>query len=302
MDSSGPVVCLGEAIVDLICERRLAPGEPVDRLVPHPGGALANVAVAIARSGGRAAMAGGVGDDEWGAWLRDGLAREGVGTDSVVAVEGVETPVAIARFDSDGEPHFQVYGQGIGPAMAAVLERLEQVIPASQGLVVGSNTMVGELEREVTRAAVVAAAESSVPVVLDPNFRPSRWGDRKTPALYCGELCASAALVKLNRAEAELLSGCGDPARSARMIAATGPRLVVVTDGPGPVYTAGSVETRVQPEPVEVLSPLGAGDTFAGVLVAGLSRLGWDFGRVGEVLAEACDRAGASCLHWGAQG
>ncbi len=302
MDSSGPIICLGEVIVDLICERRLAPGEPVDRLVPHPGGALANVAVAISRSGGRAAMAGGVGEDEWGAWLRDGLVREAVETDLVIPVQGVETPVAIARFDRDGEPRFQVYGQGIGPAMAAVLESLKEAIPASQGLVVGSNTMVGPLEREVTRTAIEIAAENAVPVILDPNLRPSRWGDRETAARYCSELSASSAVVKLNRAEAELLSGSGDPARSAQLIAATGPRLVVVTDGAGPVFTAGAVETRADPGAVEVISPLGAGDTFAGVLVAGLSRLDWDFSRAGEVLDEACDRAGESCRRWEAQG
>lgn len=302
MDSSGPIICLGEVIVDLICEQWLASGTPPERLVPYPGGALANVAVAISRSGGRAAMVGGVGDDEWGTWLRNDLTREGVDTESVISVEGVDTPVAIALFDSEGEPRFQVCGQGIGPAMAAVLEPLKAAIPASQGLVVGSNTMVGPLERQVTRTAVEIAAANAVPVILDPNFRPSRWGNRETPARYCRELCASSAVVKMNRSEATLITGVDDPALSAREIAGTGPRLVVVTDGAGPVITAGAFETRVEPDPVEVISPLGAGDVFAGVLAAGLARLDWDFSCAGEVLGEACFRAGECCLFWGAQG
>ncbi|MFA9400574.1 MAG: carbohydrate kinase [Acidobacteriota bacterium] len=301
MDSSGPIICLGEAIADLICKRRLSPGEQPDRFVPHPGGALANVAVAIARSGVPSAMAGGVGDDEWGAWLRDDLDEEGVDTGSLVAVEGVNTPVAIVRFDSHGEPRFQIYGQGIGPAMSESLEPLKRAIPASQGLVVGSNTMVGPLEREVTRTAIGIAARYEVPVVLDPNFRPTRWGDRETPARYCRELCASAAVVKLNRVEATLISGVVDPTDAARAIAATGPRLVAVTDGAGPVLTAGAVEARADPEPVEVVSPLGAGDAFAGALTAGLSRLGWDFSRAGELLDEAAAAGTAACRCWGAR-
>lgn len=301
MDSPGPIICLGEVIVDLICERRLAPGEPPDRLVPYPGGALANVSVAIARSGVGSVMAGGVGADEWGTWLRDDLARRGVGVDCVVPVEGVDTPVAIVRFDHDGEPGFQVYGQGIGPAMAAVHEQVEAAIPSSQGLVVGSNTMAGALEREVTRAAIETAAGHAVPVIFDPNFRPGRWTNREVPARYCRELCGRSAVVKLNRTEAELMTGIDDPARSAREITAAGPRLVVVTDGAGPVHTAGAVEFRADPDPVEMVSPIGAGDAFAGALAAGLARLEWDFSRAGELIGEACSRAGAVCRTLGAQ-
>ena len=58
------ILCLGEAIADLICERELEAPEVGRQLRPRtPGGALANVAVAIARAGGDAALLGGVGDD-----------------------------------------------------------------------------------------------------------------------------------------------------------------------------------------------------------------------------------------------
>ena len=43
-------------------------------------------------------------------------------------------------------------------------------------------------------------------------------------------------------------------------------------------------------ERVEVVSPLGAGDAFMGSLAAGLAGLGWDLGRVAEVLPAACRR------------
>jgi len=39
--------------------------------VPSPGGVTANVAATAARHGGSVALAGGVGDDRWGAWLHD---------------------------------------------------------------------------------------------------------------------------------------------------------------------------------------------------------------------------------------
>ena len=43
--------CLGEALVDLICEHPVASLTEADSFSPHFGGALANVAVAAARAG-----------------------------------------------------------------------------------------------------------------------------------------------------------------------------------------------------------------------------------------------------------
>ena len=118
-DSTRPILCLGEAIVNLICERNLGPGESPETLVAHHGGALPNVAAATATRGVASALIGGVGSDHWGEWLIAGLADEGVLTDWVAVLEQTRTPMAIALFDSSGEPSFQIYGEHIGPTMLA---------------------------------------------------------------------------------------------------------------------------------------------------------------------------------------
>ncbi|MDX6668634.1 MAG: fructokinase, partial [Solirubrobacteraceae bacterium] len=58
-----PTLCLGEAIVDLVCEHPVADLAEADSFVPHLGGAVANVAVGAARCGAEVALAGGTGDD-----------------------------------------------------------------------------------------------------------------------------------------------------------------------------------------------------------------------------------------------
>jgi sugar/nucleoside kinase (ribokinase family) len=80
-----------------------------------------------------------------------------------------------------------------------------------------------------------------------------------------------------------------------------GPEVVVVTDGDGPVICRGASSAASQPEPVEVVSPLGAGDAFMGSLIAGLDRAGWDLGATGDLLGEACREAGQACRLWGAR-
>ena len=122
------IVCLGEAIVDLICERELSEFGEADRFAPHPGGALANVAVAASREGASAGLLGGVGDDPWGSWLRERLWHERVDVSSLETVAGLMTPVAFVTFDWEREPSFSVYGEGIGETMAAAAGHLDEAI------------------------------------------------------------------------------------------------------------------------------------------------------------------------------
>ncbi len=303
-DPSRPILSLGEAIVDLICERNLEPGEAPDSFRPHHGGAPANVAAAIARGGMPAALLGGVGRDSWGDWLVQGLESGGVETDWIARIDDANTPLAIALFDSAGEPSFQVYGEHVGPVMTAASAFLEAAVGGCQALIVGSNTMVGEAEREVTREAVSMAVERDIPVLLDPNHRPTRWEQEQTAVGFGLELAGAAAVLKCNLAEAHLLTGISDQRGAAEALAGLGPQLVVVTDGPAEVVTAGAATGSFAPEPVsaqDLVSPLGAGDAFMGSLAAGLARLDWDLDRVADVLPAACEDAAACCRSWGAR-
>jgi hypothetical protein len=54
-------LCLGEALVDLVCEQPVSGIAEADAFRPHFGGAMANVCVAAARHGGAVALAGGAG-------------------------------------------------------------------------------------------------------------------------------------------------------------------------------------------------------------------------------------------------
>ena len=75
--SSGRVVCLGEALVDFVCERPVASLGDADSSSLAPAARSLNIAVCAARFGAPVEMLGGAGDDEWGRWLRDGLGRRG---------------------------------------------------------------------------------------------------------------------------------------------------------------------------------------------------------------------------------
>ncbi|HEX6603176.1 MAG TPA: PfkB family carbohydrate kinase [Solirubrobacterales bacterium] len=294
------ILCLGEAIADLVCERELGPGEEPDLFVPHPGGALANVAVAAAREGAEAALLGGVGADLWGDWLRGRLRRAGVGLDWLERVEEHATPVAFVTFDRHGEPAFQVYGEGIEATMLAGGRHLGSALGASEALILGSNTLVGKPERRLTMDAHHRALELGLPVLFDPNLRPNRWTDLDRAVQLCREACDSVFLVKTARREAELLTGLTDPAAAAEALCGLGARIAVVTTGAEGAVMRGAAEGQTGAPEAAVVSALGAGDAFMGALAAGLSRLGWEEGRAPEALEAAAAAGTGACGGWGA--
>jgi sugar/nucleoside kinase (ribokinase family) len=294
------VVCLGEAIVDLICEKRTSRIEEADEFRPHFGGALANIAIAARRAGAAVALAGGAGDDRWGRWLRSLLEREGIELRWFSLVAGLRTPVAFATFDRDGEPSFQIYGEGIEACVRSLDDRIEEAVTEASALIIGSNTLVGEPERALTFRARRLAGEAGVPVLFDPNLREHRWDDLDVALELCRELCEGAFCVRANHAEAGAITGAEDPAAAADELSAIGARIAVVTRGANGAVMRGAVETEVGGIEVDVVSTLGAGDAFMGTLAAHLAAAGWDAAGAEPALAAAVESSAQACTHWGA--
>jgi sugar/nucleoside kinase (ribokinase family) len=295
------ILCLGEALVDLICERPVGSLVEADSFRPHFGGALANVAVAASRTGAEAGLAGAAGGDEWGGWLRERLDREGVDLRFFELLEGERTPIAFTTFDGDREPSFQIYGDAVEIAVASVAPRLEPAIEASSALVFGSTTLATADERDVTLRARELAIERAVRLCFDPNIRPNRWGGDPRPAADASrQLVAGSYLVRANREEAMAIAEVDDPREAAGTLAEMGAELAVVTLGEEGAVIRGAVEAEVPAPRVEVVSTLGAGDAFMGTLVGELANRGWDSGAAGEALGPALEVAGETCTRWAA--
>src|SRR4051812_7455528 len=106
------ILCVGEALVDLVCERPASSVGEADAFVPHVGGAGASAAVVAARRGANVALAGSVGADPWGEWLVDRLNREGVDLEWLAPSADAATPVAFVTVAADGEASSVGYGGG----------------------------------------------------------------------------------------------------------------------------------------------------------------------------------------------
>ncbi len=294
------VLCLGEALVDLITERRATGVEEVESLVPHFGGAVANVALLAARAGASVALAGGAGNDVWGAWLRDRLASEGVDVERFELIDGVQTPLALVTLDAAGEASYSIYGEAIATVTHALGLAVREAVEQAGALFISSNTLVGEAEREVTMAAREAALELGRPVIFDPNLRLHRWSTRAQAAASCNACVPGALLVRCNAAEATALSGEDDLERAAMALRKGGAANVVISLGEEGAMLRGPIRLDVPGIPVDVRSTIGAGDALTAALIARLATSGFYEPAIAAGLRDAVAAGAAACERWGA--
>lgn len=296
------IVCLGEALVDLICPDRVRDPVEARRFEAHFGGALANVAVAARRAGAPAALAGGCGTDEWGRFLRARLRDEDISLELLAELDDVPTPFAFVTLDERGEPAFRIHGEGIEEGIASLAGREKGIVRGATAIVVGSNTLPDEPSRAVTQAVCAAASRADVPLLLDPNLRPGRWAELERARELCLEVAREATVLKCNLDEARWLSGnaSGDAAASAEALCELGPELVVVTAGSAPAVARGACSVAVTSPATEIVCPLGAGDSFMGTLAAGLDARGWRLEEAQVPMERAAAAAAGACTRLGA--
>ena len=295
-------LCFGEAIVDLTCRRPVASLVEADAFVPSAGGVSANVAATAALHGASVALAGGAGDDPWGAWLRERLAEAGVDLRWFGLAGGHATAVAFITLDELGEPTWQLYGDGAAATVAALDGRLPDAVEATDAFFFTSNSLAGEPEAALTMAARERALELGRPIVFDPNLRLHRWGGNPGRAGATAGACAPGAfLVKCNQLEARLMTGESEPEAAAASLLAAGAQHVIITRGVGgAILRAKGMRLNVRAQPARVRSTIGAGDVFLGVLIARLGQTDYYPSALAAALPEAVEEAARACERWGA--
>jgi fructokinase len=295
------ILCVGEALVGLVCERPVASFSEAGAFVPHAGGASATVAATAARRGARVALAGGVGTDPWGLWLRERLAAAGVDLTWFDGRDDLATPVAFVTVDGDARPRSAVYGDGLEAAVLGLGDRLDEAVDAADALFISSATLVGEGERAATLAARDRARAAGKPVVLDPDLRLDRWRSRSAAVEVVGACVDGSFLVICNAEEAKALTGELEVEAAAASLIAGGAQHVVVTLGAGGALLRGSgLDRHVPGVPARPVDATGAGAAATGVLLAALARTGFYPAALAAMLPDAMAEAARATERYGA--
>jgi 5-dehydro-2-deoxygluconokinase len=226
-----------------------------------------------------------VGDDPFGPYLREELARYGVDVRWVGTDPELRTPIVFCEvFPPD---HFPLlfYREPQAPDMRLTVEDdfdLEAVAAAGVFWTTGTALSDEPSSSAVLAAMGVRAAAADGPrptTVLDLDFRPMFWADPEDAGRRYREALRFATVAVGNRDEVEVAVGTRDPDEAAERLLALGVELAVVKRGPeGTLARTASERVEVDPIRLDVVCGLGAGDAFGGALCTGLVR-GWELER-----------------------
>lgn len=295
------IVCFGEALIDFLARPPQAPDAP-RQFTQYAGGAPANVAVAVAKLGGAAAFIGMLGRDLFGDFLLASLRGAGVNTEHVLRTDAANTALAFVSLDAEGERRFSFYR----PPAADLLFRVQDFRPewfrSAAVFHVCSNSLTEAAIAEATLTGMRQARQAGALVSMDLNLRPSLWPKELDPRPRLWSALVEADLVKLSATElAFLTEPLGGEAAVLAELWRGRPRLLVVTDGPGPMrYCTRTAAGRLDAFSINTVDTTAAGDAFtagllqqlmeAGIHATDLDTLASDTGRMRSVLrfAAAC--------------
>lgn len=256
------VVALGELLIDMTPNEGSQEDRP--RFEANPGGAPANVLVALSRLGKQTSFIGKVGDDPMGDFLRETLDRENVHTLGLVRSKKESTTLALVQLDHAGERTFHFY-PGADRRLSWEEVNAAQVQRTSL-FHFGSVSMTHEPSRTATLCAAETAKNEGITVSFDPNLRPPLWDDLDEAKHTMLKGLALADIVKLSEEELTFLSGTSEWERGTHVLAETyDPSVILVMLGEkGCYFRAGSQTGLVDGYSVASVDATGAGDAFLG--------------------------------------
>jgi fructokinase len=231
------------------------------------------VAVGLARLGARASFLGVVGEDEFGHFLVQALASEGVDTSRVRQTREAKTGLVFISLDVHGNRSFSFHRTRSAEYLLGPGDVDRAWLAGARVLHLGTNSLLLPPAQEAAVLAVQRAREAGRCVTADPNLRLHAWPDPSVLRGVLDRLLPGLEVLKLAEDEFSWVTGVDSPVEALDILARRGVALPVITLGAaGAVALWRGRRVEVPAPRVDVVDTTGAGDGFMAGLLAGISR------------------------------
>ena len=265
------VICMGELLVEHVSTANNVSLVHSPGFIKAPGGAPANVAVALQRLGLQAGFVGKVGNDPFGEYLRQSLAQTGVDTAYLFVDEQARTTAVYVAVWDDGRKDLCFYRNPGADMMLKADEINDLIFDGARCFHFGSITFIDEPSASAQRKALQIAQDKGLMISYDPNYRPTLWPDRKFAEKIIQDSFRWCHLAKISEEEWQVATGFEDLEAGIQAVMAKGVELLVISRGEnGAIATNGDYRIELPGFEVDVVETTGAGDGFLGAIITEL--------------------------------
>ncbi|WP_298391343.1 carbohydrate kinase [Hydrotalea sp.] len=268
------IICIGEALIDMICTDKGKTLEAGEHFLKKTGGAPTNVAAAIAALGGRVELAAKVGADPFGQQLIHTMQEFGVNTQWMCSSKEHFTTFAFVSLKEDGERDF-VFNRGADGHLME--QEITDILNNGTGIVhFGSATafLPGPLKTTYTNLLTEAKTKNCF-VSFDPNYRHLLFAHRQQSFIEQSlQFLKVSNFFKVSDEEAMLLSGKSTVNDAANwLLKYTDATFCITLGREGTLLCFQQQQILIPSIKVEVVDTTGAGDAFVGAVLYQLSCL-----------------------------
>lgn len=287
-------VC-GEALID-----KISSGGQVREI---PGGGPANTAHALARLAVKNEFIGGLSNDSYGKTMREEFIAAGVGL-RFTPTHDLPTCTANVTIAADGSASYRFLIDGTA-TFAYDKKNLPDVAAEEvDAIYFGTLATIVEPGASVLFEWMKGAA-GKVPIIFDPNIRPSVLGDRNRYQAAVARFLQISDVVKASTDDINWLYPDKNEFEVAKSWLEHGVKLVVITRGEqGLVGITSEHMIEVPGIAVDVVDTVGAGDTVGAILAEGIVTHGFERALTAElshILHRAVQASAITCSRQGAQ-
>lgn len=262
------ILCIGEALIDMICTDKGKPLSEGENFLKKPGGAPTNVAAAIAALGGKVELAAKVGQDPFGKHLIDVMESFGVSTKWMLRDEQHFTTFAFVSLMDNGERDFYFNrgadGQLNRDEVAAIDLNDFSIIHF------GSATAFLPGPLQITYQSLLQQSlQSEIFISFDPNYRSLLFQHDKPSFIHQSwNFLDSCHFFKVSDEEAMMITNRSTVADAANDFLTQSTASFAITLGKEGTLLGIEKETAMIPSiQVKPVDTTGAGDAFVGAVL-----------------------------------
>lgn len=241
------------------------------------GGSPANVAVGLARLGKRVGFIGKVSDDQFGDYVTDFFAKEGIDVSRVTrAANGEKLGLTFTEILSPTQSSILMYRDGVADLMLAPGDVDEEYVASAKALLISGTALAQSPSRDACLKAVQLAEKNNVKVIFDIDYRAYNWKSKDEIAVYYSAVAEHADIIMGSREEYDLTQAIFAPnmndEETAKYWFGKKAKIVIIKHGKegSTAHTCDGGKYNIKPFPVKAFKSFGGGDGYGSAFMYGM--------------------------------